>query len=242
MLYFLTFSGGHMKDRTKIFGIIKIAELVIFVVFELLFLITMLSNKELHDTIFTNRSLFFLCAVMYFTILFILAFMVYDFLFYRDFKIRSNELENLAYFDVKTGILSREGLHKMTQNFTTPESMAGIACIVTEISNIKEINASLGRDEGDNVIHEFSGVLEGVCAGYGYVCRNGGNEYVTLLTDTDREKVTAFIDKLGKSVDEYNENHEKAKVSIHSEYVLHDEQPNSTFSELISSAYTKLKG
>ena len=96
-----------MKKNVQRFKTLKVIELCVFVILEIIFLIYILTNKTMKSSIFVDKSLFTLCSVMYATIIISLSFLVYDFIKLREFKIQSHELENLAYLDSKTGIPNR---------------------------------------------------------------------------------------------------------------------------------------
>ena len=191
------------------------------------------------SSIFVDKSLFTLCSVMYATIIISLAFLVYDFFKLREFKIQSHELENLAYLDSKTGIPNRTSCSIFIEEHGTKDSLNGICCMVSEISNIKSINEANGKDFGDKVIRDYSAILETVAKDYGFVGRNGGNEFITVIEKCSDEKLESFKKTLSGAIDEYNAK-EPVDLVVRSEAVLFDKEEVSNFSELIAKAYKKL--
>ena len=228
-----------MKKNVQRFKTLKVIELSFFVVIEIIFLILIMTNKTMKTSIFVDRSLFTLCSVMYATILLSLAFLIYDFLKLRELKIQSHELENLAYLDSKTGIPNRTSCSMFFENHGSQDSLNGICCMVSEISNIKEINESEGKDFGDKVIRDFSAILEASAKDYGFVGRNGGNEFITVIEKCTDEKLAAFKKALAAGIEDYNKA-ESVDLDIRSEAVLFDKEEVSNFSELIAKAYKKL--
>ena len=178
-------------------------------------------------------------AVSYATIIISLAFLVYDFFKLREFRIQSHELENLAYLDSKTGIPNRTSCSIFFEEHGTKDSLNGICCMVSEISNIKSINESEGKDFGDKVIRDFSAILEASAKDYGFVGRNGGNEFITVIEKCTDEKLATYKSTLTAGIDEYNRN-EAVDLVVRSEAVLFDKEEVSNFSELIAKAYKKL--
>jgi len=228
-----------MKKNVQGFKTLKVIELSVFVILEIIFLIIILTNKTMKTSIFVDKSLFTLCSVMYGTIIISLAFLVYDFFKLRELKIQSHELENLAYLDSKTGIPNRTSCSLFFENHGTADSLNGICCMVSEISNIKSINASEGKDFGDKVIRDFSSILENSAKDYGFVGRNGGNEFITVIEKCTDEKLNSFLKLLNSGIDEYNAK-EAVNITVRSESVLFDKEEVSNFSELIAKAYKKL--
>lgn len=231
-----------MKKKIKNYRFIKAVELGIFVMMEIAFLVVLISNKTLRSGIFIDKSLFTLCTMMYAASLFILLVLLYDFIRLGNLRSESHELEKLAFLDGKTGIPNRTSCTMLFNTFTTPASMEGIGCTVIEISNIREINAQFGKTMGDMVIRDFSGILEKLSESYGFVGRNGGNEFIAVINSCSDERMHVFYDELDKALAEYNAKHNDCRLSIHSEYVLYNIEKVDTFSELVSRAYDKLRG
>ena len=228
-----------MKKNVQKFKTLKVIELSVFVILEIIFLIIVLTNKTMKTSIFVDKSLFTICSIMYATIIISLAFLVYDFFKLREFKIQSHELENLAYLDSKTGIPNRTSCSLFFDNHGSKDSLNGVCCMVSEISNIKTINEENGKDFGDKVIRDFSAILESSAKDYGFVGRNGGNEFVTVIEKCTEEKLNAYKKLLASGIEEYNSK-ESVGISVRSEAVLFDKEEVSNFSELIAKAYRKL--
>ncbi len=229
-----------MKKSIFDFKVAKIIELSSFLALEIAFLAVLISNKTLRTSIFVDKSLFILCSLMYFTVLVTLTFLIFDFFKLRQFKVQNHDLENLAYLDRKTGIPNRTSVNLLFDTYKTKESMKGIGCVLSEISNIKEINEVCGKEAGDKVIKDFSIMYKKSAEGYGFVGRNGGNEFITVIEKCDEEKLKAFSDRLTAAIDAYNEKSEKGSLIVHSECVLFDAEEVNSFSELVARAYKKL--
>jgi len=229
-----------MKKTISRFRLVKVIELGFFFVLEVVFLIILISNKTMRSSIFVDRSLFILCAIMYLSILATLGFLIYDLIVLRKLKVENHNLENLAFLDRKTGIPNRTSVNLLFDNYKTVESMKGLACVLSEISNIREINDECGKFIGDKVIADFSRLYEKSAEGFGFVGRNGGNEFITVIEKCDENRVKKFTDTLDKNIASYNETNGKCNVNIHSEYVLFDSEEVGSFSELVAKAYKKL--
>ena len=229
-----------MKKSIRDYKIAKIFELGFFLLMEIIFLVILISNKTMRSSIFVDKSLFILCAIMYFTVLVTLAYLLFDFFKLKKLKIEDHNLEQLAFLDRKTGIPNRTSVNLLFENYSTVDSMKGIGCVVSEIANIKEINSVSGKSIGDKAIRDFSGLYEKSADGFGFVGRNGGNEFITVIERCNNDKMASFINKLEAQIGEYNKSHDECNIVVHSEYVLFDSEEVGTFSELIARAYKKL--
>lgn len=229
-----------MKENIYRYKVVKIVEMSVFLALEVAFLIILTSNEVMRRSIFVDKSLFIVCIVMYITVLVALGFLIYDFVKLRELKIENHQLENLAYLDDKTGIPNRTSVNLFFDTYKTTESMKGIGCLVAQISNIRDINEQYGKEKGDKAIQAFSRLYEKSAEGFGFVGRNGGNEFVTVLEKCDAEKMATYYDRLTDSIDEYNKSVSECKLEVRAEYVLFDSEEVSNFSELIAKAYKKL--
>lgn len=229
-----------MEKKIKNYRLIKLVELIVFFLLEVFFLVVLLVNKTLRSSIFVDRSLFILCTIMYISVLATLLMLVFDFIKIRDLKTADHALERTAFLDKKTGLPNRTGVNVMSESYSTPDSLKGVGCVVSEISNIKAINEALGKDTGDRIIRDFTKLLEKSAEKYGFVGRNGGNEYIAILDKCDANKMAGFLNELSAAVSEYNESYPSTALDIRSEHVLFDSEEVSSFSELVAKAYRKL--
>lgn len=230
-----------MKKSIYQYKCLKVFELSFLFVLEMVFLIILITNKTLRSSIFVDKSLFILCSIIYFTVLVSLVYLLVDFFKLKELKRLDHELENIAFLDSKSGIPNRTSCDIFFETYSTKESMKGIGLVLTEIVNIREINAKNGKDFGDRSIVEFSQLLEKSSENYGFIGRNGGNEFITVISDCSDARVSSYYNELNKNIRAYNDSVGKGQLHIHSEYVLFDKEQVETFSELISKAYAKLK-
>lgn len=219
----------------------KIIELIVLIILESTFLGIIISNKTMSTSIFVDKSLFILCSVIYLTVILFFIAILIDIVVIRSLKIEARELENIAYYDTKTGIPNRTSCNRLFTKYSSVQSMKGIGCIVTEIANIREINKEKGKAFGDKVILDFSKIFESCSESFGFCGRNGGNEFLTVIEDCNVEKIRSFSEILSESIEDYNASHSDVKLTIRSEYALFDYEDVESFSELLSKAYTKLK-
>lgn len=83
-----------------------------------------------------------------------------------------------------------------------------LAVINIDLDDFKSINDAFGHYEGDNALRVFARQLEDVFAGKGIPIRLGGDEFIVLLNENQREALEQYITALNNKIDMYNENKE----------------------------------
>ncbi|MGJ0119515.1 GGDEF domain-containing protein [Williamsia sp. MIQD14] len=85
-----------------------------------------------------------------------------------------------AELDTLTGVLNRRGLERALDrlNSMDPDNVHGLAVIVADLDNFKEINDRYGHRYGDRVLAEIATRLRAALGVSGVVSRIGGDEFV----------------------------------------------------------------
>ena len=142
--------------------------------------------------------------------------------------------------DHLTGIPNRHGLDVVFETYDSPESLAHVACYMVTITNLKEVNQTMGHVVGDQMLKDFSGILESVGDAFGVVGRNGGNEFLMIVNHGSHDTMEYFIESLNQQLKEYNEEHSNAPIQIQYAYILNEEAHAEYFSTLLTETYNKL--
>jgi diguanylate cyclase (GGDEF)-like protein len=111
---------------------------------------------------------------------------------------RTEDLERLTRTDPLTGLLNRRG---MTARIEAEISRAhrghgrfGLLCL--DIDWFKEINDRHGHDVGDRTLQRLAALLEAETRSYDSAARWGGDEFMVLLRDCDRENLLATAERI----------------------------------------------
>ncbi|MDR6412203.1 UNVERIFIED_ORG: diguanylate cyclase (GGDEF)-like protein [Burkholderia sp. 1595] len=93
------------------------------------------------------------------------------------------ELEQLARFDVLTGLPNRKRFLDRLEEATRHADRAGhqIALMFLDLDRFKEINDTLGHGVGDEVLQQVAARLQATLRHNGTVSRLGGDEFTVLL-------------------------------------------------------------
>lgn len=231
-----------MQDQKfiKVFRTAKIIQLCLLLGMEATFFIVLTLNTDLGSQIYSNRALFVLCAVTWALMIFNLLCLLFDFYKLRSFASESHALTKAAYLDNLTGIPNRHSLDTVFRTYTTPESLSGLGCAMYTISNIKEVNETCGHRSGDQMIRDFCTMFEEVGDSFGFVGRNGGNQFIALFDECDRATMERFSDILDKRVSLYNTEHQTAPIVLRHAETLCSEKPMQTFTQLLAVTHDRL--
>lgn len=230
----------QQKNILKEFKVIKFIQLVVLIIIEVVFFLVLILNNQLSKSIFTNRHLFVLAAMMWGLMIFSLLELLYDFYKLKSFATETHALNQAAYLDNLTGIPNRYSCDLMFSMYTTSESIEQMGCCLLTISNLSDINDRLTHEDGDHLIQDFCELLETSGDRFGFVGRNSGNEFLAIIEDCHEETMESFLTVLNSNIDEYNENHTKAAIEIRYAYILNKDEKASRFTDLITLAYKKL--
>ncbi|MDD6401870.1 MAG: GGDEF domain-containing protein [Lachnospiraceae bacterium] len=120
-------------------------------------------------------------------------------------------LMRLAYIDPLTNIANRRACEEEMDKIDKNNSEYGI--IEFDLNNLKDINDSLGHEEGDKYLQAFSQALTKVFENAKLVSRIGGDEFVVIYENTQSMNVKEDIIKLQKELEELNKENEGWNMS-----------------------------
>lgn len=229
------------NDYMSPFRNLKAVELLITIAIEIIYLIIILTNTTLRTSVFTNKLLFTLTCMMWVSLVFNLLSILLDLYLLKSSASQNQELTQVAYTDSLTGLPNRYSVDMMIKLHDSVETMANIGCAVLRIANLVEINDEVGRDAGDAVIQDFCNILDDVGSQYGFVGKNGGNEYLAIIEKCDDEKITQFISDLYVELNLYNLGHAATPIAIEYNYALNSVEDKSKMTELLAVVYRKMQ-
>jgi len=113
------------------------------------------------------------------------------------------KLEQLALHDALTGLANR---HKFLERFELElvrrgRTGRGLALLMVDVDHFKRVNDTWGHLAGDACLKAIAALLQGGVRRTDLVARFGGEEFVVLLTDIERENVRAVADKLRRRIE-----------------------------------------
>ena len=107
----------------------------------------------------------------------------------------AQKMLHMAQHDFLTGLANRALL---TERLTRAIGLAKrkkkqVALLFIDLDNFKQINDSLGHAVGDKLLQSVSSRLQEVVRTTDTVCRQGGDEFVILLTEIEQRKDAAQV-------------------------------------------------
>lgn len=114
-------------------------------------------------------------------------------------KAAEEELARMAYFDPLTGLANRRMLHdRLQQEIKKAErSQRPVALLMIDLDRFKEINDTLGHDQGDLLLKEAAQRLLSCVRETDTVARLGGDEFTIISSDL---KDISFVDQIAQAV------------------------------------------
>lgn len=218
----------------------KILQLSLFIIFEfffLLFLVLYFINTG--EALRGPMPIIMACILACFFVLSI-VFLLLDLKHLKRISGFSKQWEQMAYID-KSGIHNRYSLDLLFQSYSTPESLENVGCCLFTIKNLEEINQKAGREAGDEVIKDFCNILDESGAKYGFVGRNGGNEFIIVLENCTKATMSLIYAAMDKRLHFYNERHPLLPIKINRAFTLNSKENCSSFFGLLTATYAKLQ-
>ncbi|MGN0506079.1 MAG: GGDEF domain-containing protein [Lachnospiraceae bacterium] len=105
-----------------------------------------------------------------------------------------------AFIDPLTGVLNRRGGNTLFTN-TAPEEDEELGIMMLDIDFFKKYNDTYGHDAGDTCLKTVGRVLREVLEDKTeLIIRHGGEEFVSILTDTSPEEVCGLAEKIRSAI------------------------------------------
>ena len=111
--------------------------------------------------------------------------------------------------DYLSGLLNRRGLDIKMQDMVKNAASTGrdFTAVMIDIDNFKEINDSLGHDEGDKAIKVVADILVDIFGENAYIGRFGGDEFCIVVEEASKYEVSKKIDILHTHVAKASRKH-----------------------------------
>jgi polar amino acid transport system substrate-binding protein len=118
---------------------------------------------------------------------------------------QNKQLEVLAMTDKMTGVYNRMKLDELLR-YELERSMRydqSFGCAIIDIDHFKKTNDTLGHLVGDKVLIELAALIQNAIRKTDYFGRWGGEEFLIIAPEVDREGFFAMLDKIRQIVSEH---------------------------------------
>lgn len=126
-------------------------------------------------------------------------------------SIESQALAKMAYKDSLTGLANRRKCEEVMDEIDRRH--CPVVVINFDLNHLKDVNDSLGHQEGDLFIRTFGVILEEVFQKVGTAFRTGGDEFVVISTETSQTVIDRLIQDLRVRLQEENEKRKQWNLS-----------------------------
>ncbi len=120
----------------------------------------------------------------------------------KQLQVTIRQMEIMYTSDTLTGLFNRRGY---TLNFpeyyqSCADNRTGLAVFLIDMDNLKITNDTYGHDEGDYCITTIGRAMKLSCQSDEICIRSGGDEFIILARNYDRDKADALIGKMRDNI------------------------------------------
>lgn len=155
-----------------------------------------------------------------------------------DDKVKGESWKTFAQKDGLTGINSRRFFEELAghefekaRRYHTP-----LSAMMIDIDGFKSINDHFGHQAGDQVLAAFARFLQEHIREFDILGRYGGDEFILVLPDTDRDGAETLASRLTALCDKPMTVDETIILQIRFSWGISSMQDHSTLSDLIAEA------
>lgn len=123
---------------------------------------------------------------------------VVTFIDITDRKKKEEEIKYLSSHDMLTGLQNKWSFEKNLEIVDTPENLP-ISIIFADINGLKLTNDIFGHSAGDELIIKSSQILKKHCRNNDIIARIGGDEFIILLPNTNKENAKKVVDRINQA-------------------------------------------
>lgn len=110
-----------------------------------------------------------------------------------------------AVTDELTGLLNRQGYYKLIEQRLNSSLVVGhefnCAFLYIDLDHFKYYNDTFGHQVGDEILKKFASIFKTACKGKGFAVRFGGDEFVIIINNPTKTRITSVCNKIYSSIE-----------------------------------------
>ena len=153
-------------------------------------------------------------------------------------------VNKLAYIDVLTETKNKASYEEQITylNQKIKEENAEFSITVMDINNLKQMNDVYGHEMGDMLIRDAADTMKNVF-GHDRIFRIGGDEFVAVLAEAERESVSELLKKFERKMKEFNASDMKKyepDLMIAYGMAMYDKNVDKTYADVFRRADARM--
>lgn len=126
------------------------------------------------------------------------------------------EVRQLSVTDELTGLYNRRGFFLLAEQQLkiARRTQTSYFILFADLDGLKKINDTLGHEMGDRVIVDAAQILKQTFREADIVARLGGDEFALFIPNFSGDSSTNFHARLQENIDRFNQQSERAYISI----------------------------
>ena len=220
--------------KIKKFDRYKTVHLILFILLAGIGLFIILTDPELYQMIANNSHIRALCILLWIVFVLSFLFIFMDFSLFSTFKKDYRELDFAVSSDPVSGIANRYSCDSLIEKYLDQPLPRNIGCVMFDLTNIGDVNQNRGLVAGNDLIHDFSGILQASSLNLCFVGRNGGNKFLALFENCSTQKLNIFLDRVSDRVDKHNDNPEVPPILYQYGTAYREDESVQTITDLIA--------
>jgi len=123
-----------------------------------------------------------------------------------EIEAKNRQLEQLALTDALTDLPNRRGIEQWAMRELSGAMRHSFSfwVVMADLDNFKSVNDTFGHEAGDGVLKTFAEILQTNSRQCDICGRIGGDEFLVIITHSEREGVGAVVERIRGQVEALN--------------------------------------